>query len=86
MLKYRIIWTLAEKPFRVCLEVLHSLNNLGEVPGKIMNTKEDCSLADANCTSESQRTIWSSGFDVVVICCDIIRLLSLMHEKDTDFR
>lgn len=46
---------LAEKPSRVCLEVLHSLSNLGEVPGKIMNTKEDCSLADANCTSLSHR-------------------------------
>lgn len=72
---------LAEKCFRVCLEVLHSLSNLGEIPGRLMITKEGCSLADVNYFIELQRTIWSSGSDIV-----IIRLLSLMHEKDTDLR
>lgn len=55
MLKYGVVWLLAEKLSRVCLEVLHSLSNLGEMPGKIMITKEDCFLADANCTSLSHR-------------------------------
>lgn len=57
---------LAEKLFRVCLEVLHSHSNLDKMPETIMIRKEDCSLADANCISLSYRE--PSGYLGLTLC------------------